>query len=167
MKPRFDTVSFLWLAVVLFVALTIAFLLPITPQDYWWYLRVGQDTLASGSVPRLDTFTFTRSGSPVDYQSWGAAVIFFLIHQLGGLSLTVLFRASPPRSNVWAGLADCPPGRGGAAGICYRTTGRCARPPVITGPCVRSCSPIHFLRWHYFFYTAGRRVIKKSSGHCR
>ena len=93
MKPRFDTVSFLWLAVVLFVALTIAFLLPITPQDYWWYLRVGQDTLASGSVPRLDTFTFTRSGSPVDYQSWGAAVIFFLIHRLGGFSLTVLFRA--------------------------------------------------------------------------
>ena len=93
MKPRFDTVSFLWLALVLFIALTIAFLLPVTPQDYWWYLRIGQDTLATGAVPRLDTFTFTQSGSPVDYQSWGAAVIFFLIYRLGGLSLSFLLRA--------------------------------------------------------------------------
>jgi len=118
MKPRFDTVSFLWLAVVLFVALTIAFLLPITPQDYWWYLRVGQDTLASGSVPRLDTFTFTRSGSPVDYQSWGAAVIFFLIHRLGGLSLTVLFRAillAVTYGLVWLTARQAGAGRLGSA----------------------------------------------------
>ena len=49
MKKRTDTASFLWLALVLFIALTIAFLLPVTPQDYWWYLRVGRDTLASGA----------------------------------------------------------------------------------------------------------------------
>jgi hypothetical protein len=92
MKSRFDTASFLWLALVLFIALTIAFLLPVTPQDYWWYLRVGRDTLAAGAVPRLDAFTFTRSGTPVDYQSWGAALIFFLIYRLGGLSLTFFLR---------------------------------------------------------------------------
>jgi len=91
-KPRFDTASFLWLALVLFIALTIAFLLPVTPQDYWWYLRLGRDTLAGGTVPRLDTFTFTRSGTPVDYQSWGAAVIFFLVYRLGGLPLSFFLR---------------------------------------------------------------------------
>ncbi len=92
MKRRPDTFAFLWLALVLFIALCIAFLLPVTPQDYWWYLRVGRDTLASGGVPRLDTFTFTQAGTPVDYQSWGAGVIFYLIYRLGGLSLTVLLR---------------------------------------------------------------------------
>ena len=92
MKPRSDTFSFLWLALVLFIALVIAFLLPVTPQDYWWYLRVGRDTLASGAIPRLDTFTFTQAGTPVDYQSWGAALIFYVIYRLGGLPLTVLLR---------------------------------------------------------------------------
>lgn len=92
MKPRIDTAAFFWLALVLLFALSIAFLLPVTPQDYWWYLRAGHDILASGSVPRLDTFTFTRTGIPVDYQSWGSAVLFLLIYKLGGLSLTVLLR---------------------------------------------------------------------------
>jgi len=92
MKPRSDTASFLWLALVLFIALTIAFLLPVTPQDYWWYLRVGRDTLTSGAVPRLDTLTFTQVGTPVVYHSWGAAVLFWLVYRLGGLTLTVLLR---------------------------------------------------------------------------
>ncbi len=92
MRSRIDTAAILWLGLVLLIALSIAFLLPVTPQDYWWYLRVGHDTLALGAVPRLDTLTFTRVGTPVDYQSWGAAVIFWLVYRLGGLSLTVLLR---------------------------------------------------------------------------
>jgi hypothetical protein len=91
-KPHSNSASFLWLALVLLIVLSIAFLLPVTPQDYWWYLRVGHDTLASGAVPRLDTFTFTRAGTPVDYQSWGGALLFWGAYKLGGLSLTVLLR---------------------------------------------------------------------------
>lgn len=92
MKFHSDTASFLWLALVLMVALCIAFLLPVTPQDYWWYLRIGHDTMQSGAVPRLDTLTFSQAGTPVVYHSWGAAVLFWLIYQLGGLPLTVLLR---------------------------------------------------------------------------
>jgi len=92
MNFRTGTTSFLWLALVLFVLLTIAFLLPVTPQDYWWYLRLGRDILASAAVPRVDTFTFTQVGAAVDYQSWGAAVLFWLAYRLGGLTLTVLLR---------------------------------------------------------------------------
>ena len=92
MKTHRDTFSWLWLALVLFVALSIAYLGAVTPQDYWWYLRVGRDTLAAGSVPRVDTLTFTQAGTAVDYQSWGAAVIFYLVYRLGGLTLTVLLR---------------------------------------------------------------------------
>jgi len=84
--------GFLWLGVVLLFALGIAFLLPVTPQDYWWYLRIGQDTLASGAVPRLDALTYSQVGSPVIYHSWGAAVLFYLIYKLGGLPLSVLLR---------------------------------------------------------------------------
>ncbi len=91
-KQRIDSAAFLWLALVLFIALCIAFLLPVTPQDYWWYLRIGRDTLSSGAVPRLDSLTFSQTGTPVDYQSWGAAVVFWLIYRMGGLALTGLLR---------------------------------------------------------------------------
>ena len=118
MKPRSETASFLWLALVLLIALTIAFLLPVTPQDYWWYLRVGRDTLVSGAVPRLDTFTFTQAGTPVDYQSWGAAVFFWLVYKLGGISLTVLLRGillAVTYSLVWLTARRAGAGRVGSS----------------------------------------------------
>ena len=106
--------DFLILAPVLLIALSIAFLLPVTPQDYWWYLRIGHETLISGVVPRLDTFTFTQAGTPVDYQSWGAAVLFWLIYRLGGLSLTVLLRGlllAAAYSLVWLTARQAGAGR--------------------------------------------------------
>lgn len=84
--------SLLYLGIVLMIALAIAFLLPVTPQDYWWYLRVGKEALATGSVARVDTFTWTAIGQPIFYHSWGSAVLFWLIYRLGGLSLTLLLR---------------------------------------------------------------------------
>lgn len=74
------------------LALAIAFLLPITPQDYWWYLRIGKDTLATGAVPSVDALSFSQAGAPMVYHSWGAAVLFWLVHRMGGLTLTVLLR---------------------------------------------------------------------------
>jgi hypothetical protein len=92
MKPRSDTAALLWLGLVLSITLAIAFLLPVTPQDYWWYLRVGRDTLTTGAVPQVDTLSYTQMGSPVVNFSWGAAILFWLIYKIGGLSLTVLAR---------------------------------------------------------------------------
>jgi hypothetical protein len=86
------SLNFLWLSLALFILLSLAFLLPIEPHDYWLYLRIGQDTLRLGAVPQYDTLTFTRSGQPVFYQSWLAAVLFWLIYATGGLTLTFLLR---------------------------------------------------------------------------
>jgi hypothetical protein len=116
MKTR-DTGALLWLGLVLLIALSIAFLLPVTPQDYWWFLRVGHDTMVSGAVPRLESMTFTRTGSPVDYQAWGAAVLFWLVYRLGGLSLTVLLRGvvvAATYTLVWATARRAGAGRLGA-----------------------------------------------------
>ena len=117
MKNRIDTAACLWLGLVLMIALSIAFLLPVTPQDYWWYLRVGKDSLATGAVPRLDTLSFSQAGAPVDYQSWGAAVLFWFIYQLGGLSLTILVRGlllAVTYTLVWAIARRTGAGRLGA-----------------------------------------------------
>ncbi|MCX6035923.1 MAG: hypothetical protein NTV38_13270, partial [Chloroflexi bacterium] len=118
MKPRSDTAPLLWLGLVLSIALAIAFLLPVTPQDYWWYLRVGRDTLAAGAVPQIDTLSYTQAGSPVVYFSWGAAVLFWLIYKLGGLTLTVLVRGllvALAYSLIWLTARRLGAGRIGAA----------------------------------------------------
>ena len=84
--------SFLWLGLVLLIALCIAFLLPVAPEDYWWYLRVGQQTLTNGSIPTTDLFTYSIPGQAIYYHSWGASVLFWLLYKAGGLTLTVLMR---------------------------------------------------------------------------
>jgi hypothetical protein len=92
MKPHTDTAPLLWLGLVLAVALAIAFLLPVTPNDYWWYLRIGRDTLTQGTIPTTDALTWSRTGTPAVYHSWGAAVLFWFFYKVGGLPLTVLLR---------------------------------------------------------------------------
>lgn len=86
--------NFLWLSLLLFPLLLLAFLLPVPPQDYWWYLRLGRDILSTGAVPSVDTYTFTRLGQPMYYQAWLAAVIFWGAYRLGGLALTFLLRGA-------------------------------------------------------------------------
>ena len=118
MKPRSDTAPLLWLGLVLSIALAIAFLLPVTPQDYWWYLRVGRDTLTAGAVPQIDTLSYTQAGSPVVNFSWGAAVLFWLIYKLGALTLTVLVRGllvALAYSLIWLTARRLGVGRLGAA----------------------------------------------------
>ena len=84
--------DWLYLGLVLFFILTIAFLLLVTPNDYWWYVRIGRDTLQSGAVPTVDALSTTQAGSLVVYHSWLSAVLFWLLYCAGGFPLTVLAR---------------------------------------------------------------------------
>ena len=85
--------DFLWLSIALLILLSLALLLPLSPQDYWWYVRLGQDVAQTGSVPTMDTYSFTRAGAPFFYQSWLAALVFWKTYQAGGLALTFFLRA--------------------------------------------------------------------------
>ena len=85
-------IAVVWLALVLFVVLAIAFLLPIQPNDYWWYVRLGGDIAATHTIPAADTYSHTRAGEPVVYHSWLAALALWGTRQLGGDGLTVLLR---------------------------------------------------------------------------
>jgi hypothetical protein len=84
--------DWLYLGLLLLVILSIAFLLPVEPNDYWWYVRIGQDTLKAGAIPTIDTLSYTQAGQPAIYHSWLSAVLFALLNNLGGISLTVLVR---------------------------------------------------------------------------
>lgn len=82
----------LWASLVILPLVTLSFLFAIHAQDYWWYLRVGQETLLQGAVPAIDTISWSRAGQSVIYQTWLAGVIFWLTHDLGGAPLTYLLR---------------------------------------------------------------------------
>ena len=83
----------LWLGIVLFIVLIISLLLPIQPNDYWWYVRLGKEIVNTGEVPAVDSFSSTQFGQPTPNHSWLSAVLFWGLHQIGGNSLTVLIRA--------------------------------------------------------------------------
>lgn len=82
----------LWLSLALLFLLPVAFYLSVTPHDYWWYVRIGQDVLQTGSIPVMDTFSYTHAGRPIFYQPWLSAVIFWSVHSLGGAPLTFLLK---------------------------------------------------------------------------
>ncbi len=54
-----------------------------------WHLRLGRDILATGSVPRADTLTWTRQGTPWVDQSWLFDVALAKVVDVGGWSLAV------------------------------------------------------------------------------
>lgn len=90
MKKKFlSSKDFLWLSLTLLIPLTLFFLLPVTPNDYWWYLRLGGEIAQTHAVPAIETFSYTQAGQPMVYHSWLAALLFFWVYELGGITLTV------------------------------------------------------------------------------
>ncbi len=84
--------NFLIFCFLLFFILSIAFLMPIQPNDYWWYLRVAQQTAGSGFFPGREFISYTQAGAPVTYQFWLAGMGFYAAHLLGGALATNLLR---------------------------------------------------------------------------
>ena len=74
--------------------LAIVFLMPIQPNDYWWYVRLGGDIVSSGSIPTVEHLSYTQAGTPVTYHIWLTALIFWGVNQAGGVLLTSLLRGA-------------------------------------------------------------------------
>ena len=90
-QPRIFT-GFLFFAMVLSFILALAFLMAIEPNDYWWYMRVAREMLATGTIPTVDHLSYTQAGTPLTYQTWLASLVFLGTYQAGGVLLTGLLR---------------------------------------------------------------------------
>lgn len=53
-------------------------------SDMWWHLRAGEETLQSGQVYRIDTFSSTRSGESWINHSWLSQVIMAALLRVAG-----------------------------------------------------------------------------------
>jgi len=86
-----------WLALAaLFIATVLSGLLCVFPEldfDLWWHLRTGRLIVEERSIPTADPFTFTAEGRPWVTHEWLAEVLFYGVHELGGIGTLVLAKA--------------------------------------------------------------------------
>ncbi len=81
-----------WLGIVIFITLAVAFLLPVLPNDFWWYLRLGRDILTTGHIPAVDTYSSTITGQPVSYPMWLSSIVLYALFKTSGVTTVVLVR---------------------------------------------------------------------------
>jgi hypothetical protein len=82
----------LWALLALAVVGVFVALVPTTPNDFWWHLKVGQ-IIAREGLPDTNMFAWTLPpDAPFIYQSWLGEWLFYAIYALGGLPLVVFAR---------------------------------------------------------------------------
>ncbi|WP_029215278.1 hypothetical protein [Kallotenue papyrolyticum] len=66
---------------------------PIAPNDFWWHLAVGRQIVATGQIPLVDHFSFTRAGMPYYNQPWLAQTLMYAVYRLGGVEALAALQA--------------------------------------------------------------------------
>src|SRR5438093_8297724 len=85
------SIEHLWLGVPVFALLWKSFLFPLPVVDFWWHLKIGEVIATTGSIPRVDLFSFTAAGKPFVIQNWLGELIFYWTYLAGGFPLLVFF----------------------------------------------------------------------------
>jgi hypothetical protein len=109
---------------------------PLIDGDVWWHIRAGQDVLASGAVPRVDSWSIVAAGRPWTSQDWLANVIMALGHGLGpwgDTALSFLFGAFTVLAFwiLWRAIALRLPSVGWASRIIWLSVGLTLAGPVM------------------------------------
>lgn len=109
---------------------------PLIDGDVWWHIRAGQDVLATGGVPRTDTWSLVAEGKPWTSQDWLANVILAAGHQLGpwgDTALSFLFGAFTVLAFgiLWRAIALRVPAIGWASRIVWLSLGLALAGPVM------------------------------------
>ena len=87
------SIEHLWLGLPVFAVLWKTFLFPLPLLDFWWHLKTGQVIATTGSIPRVDLFSFTAAGKPFIFQNWMAELLYYIVYGAGGFPLLVFFNA--------------------------------------------------------------------------
>jgi hypothetical protein len=88
------TLRQLWVFLAVGLPVLGALLATLQSVDLAYHLRAGAAILDTGSIPRVDTFTFTAAGSPWQDQQWGAEVLLAAVYRLAGWTGLVVLRAA-------------------------------------------------------------------------
>ena len=70
-------------------------------SDSGWHILNGESILASGNLPRTDSFSFSKPGEPWFAWEWGADVVVGALHRSGGLAAVAGFYGVLIAAGVW------------------------------------------------------------------
>ena len=73
---------------LLFVGFATRALTMSASADTYWHLRTGADILRTGSVPRVDAYSFTAAGWPWRNHEWLWDPFSYACFRLGGMPLS-------------------------------------------------------------------------------
>jgi len=65
------------LILCLFLMLLLAAKQPLPSNDFFPYVRIGEEIVNTGSIPTTEFMTYTQFGKPVQYQYWLSSLIFY------------------------------------------------------------------------------------------
>ena len=85
--------AILWGCATLLVLAVLRYgLTPIAGYDFWWHIKLGEQTWLAQEVISKDLFSTNGVNSTWAYQDWGSALFFFAIHKLAGIPGLVLLK---------------------------------------------------------------------------
>ena len=77
--------------------LSLVFLFFLTQKifsyDIWWHLKAGELIWQTGTIPRIDVFSFTNGGQEWIAHEWLSEWVFYGLYKLAGLGGLVWWRA--------------------------------------------------------------------------
>jgi len=60
-----------------------------TDPDYWWHVRTGQYIYETGTIPRVDIYSYTAAGRPWVAHEWLTELLFYVIQRYFGYAANV------------------------------------------------------------------------------
>jgi hypothetical protein len=78
-KTQPNTIALIVLAISLIIVVDALSCSPNGSTDLYWQLRTGHDILQTKSPPFIDTYSWTRHGSPWVVHEWLSCIILFLV----------------------------------------------------------------------------------------
>jgi hypothetical protein len=91
---RLPTTDLTYVIVALCMVAGLSLLLPIQPEDFWWNMALGRETVQLGRLPAVDTFSYTQPGEPIFVHGWLPQVLFYLLYSVGGAVLIAVVQAA-------------------------------------------------------------------------
>ena len=82
-----------WASLPVLVPALVTLMSTMLTIDLAYHVRAGDLIIATHSIPRVDTFTFTMAGRPWLDQQWGAQLLMASVHRAGGWAGLSVLRA--------------------------------------------------------------------------
>jgi hypothetical protein len=90
-----------WASLVILVPMVVALLSRMGTTDLTYHIRAGDGILATHSLPRIDTYTFSVPGTAWLDQQWGAQIVLALGHRYGGWATLAFLQAVLVAISFW------------------------------------------------------------------